>query len=131
MTLQPSLMTCMGHYELPNTIGQGSFGKLRLHQHILTHTEVAVKVTCRLGSSNTHALFLQEVKSMKALHHPNIVQLLAVIDTPGSFHLVMEYLSGGNLWKYLQTHGRVAEEAQHILRQLVLAVHHYHEQVLR
>lgn len=32
----------IGHYELPNNIGQETFAKERLAWHILTRTEVAV-----------------------------------------------------------------------------------------
>lgn len=38
----------VGHYQLLNTLGQGSFAKVRWGRHILVGTEVAVKVRTAL-----------------------------------------------------------------------------------
>ena len=40
----------IGRYQLLNTIGEGSFAKVKLARHILTGTEVAVKVINGPGS---------------------------------------------------------------------------------
>lgn len=39
------------HYELLNTVSQGTFAKVRLTRHILIRTEVTVKVIHWWGSS--------------------------------------------------------------------------------
>ena len=51
----------LGHYKLLNTIGLGSFAKVRLARHILPGTEAAVKAVNQQGS---FGLF-QEVHCMK------------------------------------------------------------------
>ena len=83
-------------FQILHTIGEGTFGKVKLVRHILTGTQVAVKVIKkrRQSFSSAQALF-REVCSLKALNHPNIVKLLGVIDTEETFFVVMEYLSGG------------------------------------
>ena len=97
-------------FQILHTIGEGTFGKVKLARHILTGTRVAVKVIQkrRQSFSRVQALF-REVFSLKALNHPNIVKLLGVIDTEETFFVVMEYLSGGDMYRYLKIHGRMTE----------------------
>ena len=65
---------------------------------------------------------------MKLLNHRNIVRLYEVIDTPDDLFLVMEYVSGGEIFDYLVTHGRMKEkEARKYFRQIVSALHYCHQ----
>ena len=116
-------------FEILHTIGEGTFGKVKLARHILTGTQVAVKVIKkrRQSFSSVQALF-REVCGLKALNHPNIVKLLGAIDTEEAFILVMEYLSGGDMRHYLKTHGRMTEaQARGPFQQLVSALQHCHQ----
>ncbi|XP_026183690.1 MAP/microtubule affinity-regulating kinase 4 isoform X3 [Mastacembelus armatus] len=64
---------------------------------------------------------------MKGLNHPNIVQLFEVIETDKTLYLIMEYASGGEVFDYLVSHGRMKEvEARAKFRQIVSAVHYCH-----
>ena len=69
----------------------------------------------------------REVRIMKLLHHPNIVKLYEVIETKFTIFLVMEYVSGGELYDYLVVHGRMKEkEARAKFRQILSAVFYCH-----
>ncbi|TEA24677.1 hypothetical protein DBR06_SOUSAS6310054, partial [Sousa chinensis] len=116
-------------YEILHTIGEGTFAKVKLARHILTGTQVAVKVIKkRRQSLSTFQEHFREVRNLKALNHPNIVKLLGVIDTEETLFLVMEYLSGGDMFSYLVNHGRMTEaEARGPFQQLVSALQHCHE----
>uniref|UniRef100_A0A8C9BDJ5 non-specific serine/threonine protein kinase n=1 Tax=Phocoena sinus TaxID=42100 RepID=A0A8C9BDJ5_PHOSS len=103
----------LNDYEILHTTGDGTFAKVKLARHILTGTQVAVKVIKkRRQSLATFQAHFREVRSMKALNHPNIVKLLGVTDTEETLFLVMEYLSGGDMFSYLVNHGRMTE-AEH------------------
>ena len=66
---------------------------------------------------------------MKILKHLNIVKLLEVMDIEETLFVVMEYLSGGNLFTYLEaTNGLKEGEARGAFHQLVLALQHCHQQ---
>ena len=70
----------------------------------------------------------REVRIMKMLHHPNIVRLYEVLETRSTMFLVMEYVSGGELYDYLVVHGRMKErEACFKFRQILSAVHYCHQ----
>ncbi|XP_036092824.1 serine/threonine-protein kinase MARK2-like [Rousettus aegyptiacus] len=114
----------IGHYQLLQTIGEGTYGVVKLARHIITGVEVAVKVIDRRGAYRPR----REVKTMKRLNHPNIVKLYQVIDTEYTIFLFMEHASRGNLFRYLRRFGRMNEhEAQRMFRQLISAVHYCHQ----
>ncbi|XP_046723425.1 MAP/microtubule affinity-regulating kinase 3a isoform X2 [Silurus meridionalis] len=119
----------IGNYRLLKTIGKGNFAKVKLGRHILTGREVAVKIIDRtqLNPTSLQKLF-REVRIMKILNHPNIVKLFEVIETERNLFLVMEYASGGEVFDYLVTHGRMKEkEARAKFRQIVSAVQYCHQ----
>ncbi|XP_069574409.1 MAP/microtubule affinity-regulating kinase 4 isoform X1 [Brachyistius frenatus] len=118
----------IGNYRLLKTIGKGNFAKVKLARHILTGKEVAIKIIdkTQLNPTSLQKLF-REVRIMKTLNHPNIVQLFEVIETEKTLYLIMEYASGGEVFDYLVTHGRMKEkEARAKFRQIVSAVHYCH-----
>ncbi|KAJ8280712.1 hypothetical protein GJAV_G00058070 [Gymnothorax javanicus] len=119
----------IGNYRLLKTIGKGNFAKVKLARHILTGREVAIKIIdkTQLNPSSLQKLF-REVRIMKGLNHPNIVQLFEVIETEKTLYLIMEYASGGEVFDYLVSHGRMKEkEARAKFRQIVSAVHYCHQ----
>ncbi|XP_047676256.1 MAP/microtubule affinity-regulating kinase 4 isoform X2 [Tachysurus fulvidraco] len=119
----------IGNYRLLKTIGKGNFAKVKLARHILTGREVAIKIIdkTQLNPSSLQKLF-REVRIMKSLNHPNIVQLFEVIETEKTLYLIMEYASGGEVFDYLVAHGRMKEkEARGKFRQIVSAVHYCHK----
>ncbi|KAM4627713.1 LOW QUALITY PROTEIN: MAP/microtubule affinity-regulating kinase 4 [Polymixia lowei] len=119
----------IGNYRLLKTIGKGNFAKVKLARHILTSREVAIKIIdkTQLNPTSLQKLF-REVRIMKGLNHPNIVQLFEVIETEKTLYLIMEYASGGEVFDYLVSHGRMKEkEARAKFRQIVSAVHYCHQ----
>uniref|UniRef100_A0A8C2GF68 MAP/microtubule affinity-regulating kinase 3 n=1 Tax=Cyprinus carpio TaxID=7962 RepID=A0A8C2GF68_CYPCA len=119
----------IGNYRLLKTIGKGNFAKVKLARHILTGKEVAIKIIdkTQLNPTSLQKLF-REVRIMKTLRHPNIVRLFEVIETEKTLYLVMEYASGGEVFDYLVSHGRMKEiEARAKFRQIVSAVHYCHQ----
>ncbi|KAI5626761.1 MAP/microtubule affinity-regulating kinase 4 isoform X3, partial [Silurus asotus] len=119
----------IGNYRLLKTIGKGNFAKVKLARHILTGREVAIKIIdkTQLNPTSLQKLF-REVRIMKSLNHPNIVQLFEVIETEKTLYLIMEYASGGEVFDYLVAHGRMKEkEARAKFRQIVSAVHYCHQ----
>ncbi|XP_016368132.1 MAP/microtubule affinity-regulating kinase 3-like isoform X3 [Sinocyclocheilus rhinocerous] len=119
----------IGNYRLLKTIGKGNFAKVKLARHILTGSEVAIKIIDKTQLNPTSLQKLsREVTIMKNLNHPNIVKLFEVIETEKTLFLVMEYASGGEVFDYLVAHGRMKErEARAKFRQIVSAVQYCHQ----
>ena len=73
----------------------------------------------------TQRLLLREITSMERLHHPNIIRLYEVIETPNEIYIVTEYAPGGELYTRISKEGKFSEEeAKSIFAQITAAVDH-------
>ncbi|KAM5159715.1 sperm motility kinase 2B-like [Callospermophilus lateralis] len=117
-----------GRYEPLGVVGQGSFAKVFLARHILTGTKVAVKVL-RKGAGATLSWVLSELDIMKGLEHPHVVQLLEIVETPGTAYVVMEHMAGGQLGQHIpEVVGLWEDEARMLFGQVASAVGYCHAQ---
>ncbi|XP_061117934.1 serine/threonine-protein kinase NIM1-like [Conger conger] len=119
----------LGLYKVRGEIGRGSFSRVKLGLHALTADKVAIKVLDKTRlDQHTLRLLSQEVDSMERLHHPNVIRLYEVLETPSRLHLVMEYASGGDLFTKISTAGKLSDSNSKIVfRQILSAVNHMHE----
>jgi len=126
---QDKRVSCVGHYDLEKTIGQGQFGKVKLARHVLTGSRVAVKIIVKSKlDEETLKKVYREVRIMKELNHPNIIRLYEVIETEKVLFLVMEYASGGEVLDFIITHGKLNEsQARKFFYQIVSAVDYCHK----
>ncbi|KAJ0091627.1 hypothetical protein Patl1_14347 [Pistacia atlantica] len=140
----------IGKYHLGRTIGEGTFAKVKLgvdttngqyvaikiiDKHMVLETDlkdksVIEKSSAKLITSNSSKFKLQvqrEIRTMKLLHHPNIVRIHEVIGTKTKIYIVMEYVSGGQLSDKLSYVKKLSEpEARKIFQQLIDAVDYCH-----
>mmetsp|Transcript_13904 Transcript_13904/g.25615 ORF Transcript_13904/g.25615 Transcript_13904/m.25615 type:complete len:677 (+) Transcript_13904:96-2126(+) len=119
----------IGHYILMKTIGEGTFGKVKLGTHILTGERVAVKVLEkeRIVDAADVGRVAREIHILKLIRHSHIIQLYEIIETPRQLYLIMEYASGGELFDYIVCHGRAQEpEACRFLHQILAGVEKVH-----
>ncbi|XP_078479325.1 LOW QUALITY PROTEIN: 5'-AMP-activated protein kinase catalytic subunit alpha-2-like, partial [Lampetra planeri] len=98
----------IGHYLLGDTLGVGTFGKVKVGEHQLTGHKVAVKILNRhkIRSLDVVGKIKREIQNLKLFRHPHIIKLYQVISTPTDFFMVMEYVSGGELFDYICKNGR-------------------------
>lgn len=126
----------IGKYKIGKTLGHGSFGKVKQAKHILTGVQVAIKIINRskIRSAEMSDKVRREIQILMMLKHPHIIRLYEVIETPTEIFLVMEFVSGGELFDYIVTRGKLhEEEARRLFQQVVsaLAYCHHHGVVHR
>lgn len=65
----------IGHYILSKTIGEGTFGKVRLGSHTLTGEKVAIKILekDRITDVSDVERVAREIHILKLIRHPNII----------------------------------------------------------
>ncbi|CAI9105109.1 OLC1v1003964C1 [Oldenlandia corymbosa var. corymbosa] len=94
----------INEYVRQHKIGSGSYGKVVLYRSTTDGKNYAIKafhkshlLKLRVAPSETAMTdVLREVLIMKSLKHPNIVNLVEVIDDPTTdhFYMVLEYVEG-------------------------------------
>lgn len=81
-----------------------------------------------LKSSREKKNVSRELRLLKILHHPNIVQVMDIIETKSFTFIIMEYCAKGELHDYITSMGRLSEiEARSFFRQIVSAIDYCHE----
>ncbi|KAJ2899508.1 Carbon catabolite-derepressing protein kinase [Zalerion maritima] len=118
----------IGQYEVIKTLGEGSFGKVKLAIHRSTKQKVALKIINRkrLISRDMAGRVEREIEYLQLLRHPHIIKLYTVIKTPAEIIMVLEY-AGGELFDYIVNHGKMTEsEARRFFQQIICAVDYCH-----
>lgn len=92
--------------ELGKKLGNGNFGEVFRGKMTKTGQNVAVK-TCK-DTVPDPARFLEEADVLKEYIHPNIVQLIGVVETK-PIYIVLEICTGGDLLVYLRKHASSPE----------------------
>ncbi|KAG9064149.1 Protein kinase [Linnemannia hyalina] len=118
----------IGPYMLLETLGVGSFGKVKRAVHSLTGHTVAIKIINKnkVVNQDMFARVKREIQYLKLLRHPHIIKLYEVISTPTSIYMVIEY-AGGELFNYIVDNTRLSEEeARRFFQQIVCAIEYCH-----
>ncbi|KAI1809539.1 Pkinase-domain-containing protein [Poronia punctata] len=118
----------IGAYNVIKTLGEGSFGKVKLAVHRSTGQQVALKIIARkkLISRDMVGRVEREIEYLQLLRHPHIIKLYSVIKTQSEIIMVLEY-AGGELFDYIVSHGKLEEDqARRFFQQMICAVEYCH-----
>lgn len=123
----------VGNYRFGKTLGLGSFGKVKLAEHVRTGHKVAVKVLNRqkIQHLDMDHKVRREVGILKLLMHPHIMRLYEVIDTPTDILLFVEYVPKGEIFEYIVEQGRLSEEeGRRFFQQIISGVEYCHHHMV-
>ncbi|KAK5583102.1 hypothetical protein RB653_004692 [Dictyostelium firmibasis] len=123
----------IGNYRLDKTLGIGSFGKVKLAEHIRTGVKVAIKILNRTKIKNLKMdeKIRREIQNMKLFRHPHIIKLYEVIETTTDIFMVMEYVTGGELFEYIVKNGKLSEdESRRLFQQMISGVDYCHHHMV-
>ncbi|KAK9462163.1 kinase-like domain-containing protein [Lipomyces oligophaga] len=118
----------IGRYQIIKTLGEGSFGKVKLAYHLGTHQRVALKIINRktLAKSDMQGRIEREISYLRLLRHPHIIKLYDVIKSKDEIIMVIEF-AGKELFDYIVQRGKMPEdEARRFFQQIIGAVEYCH-----
>lgn len=119
----------VGKYELGKTLGSGSFSKVKLGMDD-TGKQYAVKIIEKeqLVREHMEEQLKREISVMKLLNHPHIVKLYDVLQTQNHIYLVLELVTGGELFDKILSAKKFDEDtARRFFQQMVVALHFCHK----
>ncbi|XP_069421912.1 serine/threonine-protein kinase BRSK2 isoform X5 [Ovis canadensis] len=118
----------VGPYRLEKTLGKGQTGLVRLGVHRVTCQKVAVKIVNREKLSESVLMKVErEIAILKLIEHPHVLKLHDVYENKKYLYLVLEHVSGGELFDYLVKKGRLTpKEARKFFRQIISALDFCH-----
>ncbi|CAK84768.1 unnamed protein product (macronuclear) [Paramecium tetraurelia] len=123
-------MKSIGNYILGKTIGEGTFGQVKLGQHTITNETVAIKILekSKMKENIDYDRISREINCLKKLRHPNIIQIYEIVQTVNSLYLIMEYAPGGELFQVIIKNQRLNEkDAAEYMMQILSGVQYMHD----
>uniref|UniRef100_A0A1J3D1T9 non-specific serine/threonine protein kinase n=1 Tax=Noccaea caerulescens TaxID=107243 RepID=A0A1J3D1T9_NOCCA len=119
----------LGKYELGRTLGEGNFGKVKFARDTVSGQSFAVKIIdkSRIADLNFSLQIKREIRTLKMLKHPNIVRLHEVLASKTKINMVMECVTGGELFDRIVSKGKLTEtEGRKMFQQLIDGISYCH-----
>lgn len=116
-------------YQIVKTLGEGSFGKVKLAYHLATNSRVALKIINRrtLQKADMQGRVEREISYLRLLRHRHIIKLYEVIKNKDEIIMVLEF-AGKELFDHIVQKGRMHEdEARKFFQQIISAVQYCHK----
>uniref|UniRef100_A0A3B5Q9N2 Serine/threonine-protein kinase BRSK2 n=1 Tax=Xiphophorus maculatus TaxID=8083 RepID=A0A3B5Q9N2_XIPMA len=112
-------------------LGSETRRKIRLVKlgiHCITAQKVAIKIVNREKLSESVLMKVErEIAILKLIEHPHVLKLHDVYENNKYLYLVLEHVSGGELFDYLVKKGRLTpKEARKFFRQIISALDFCH-----
>ena len=102
----------IGNYLVKKTLGQGTFGKVKLGIYLPTQEKVAIKILekDRIIEKDDEIRVKREFDMLASFNHPNVILVAEIFESTSSFYSVMEYCAGGELFNFIVKNKRLSEE---------------------
>lgn len=121
-----SVPIVIGGYRLVRQLGSGTFSRV-FEAIAQDESRVAVKLTSK-QQRRSEEIHDAEVEALMRLRgHVNVIQLLDVLETDNDWVLVLEFIDGCDLFKYVSKRGRLSRNhAFHLLAPVAKALSEAH-----
>ena len=127
--MEPKKQNIKDVYKIKSTIGKGSFATVKMARHRETNNEVAVKVFSKKRMTDTDLEDLQNEKEvLMSVDHPNIVKLIEVFEDERHICIVMELMTGGELFEKVKELDYFSEiDARNCMLALIDSIRYLHQ----
>jgi len=118
-------------YHVRHVVGDGNFAVVRVCYSRTTRKEFAVKIIDKAKCQGKEHMIESEISILSAIQHPNIIQLEEVFDFQTEKYLVMEYVSGGDLFDAIAADIKYSETvARDMIKDLANALQYLHDRMV-
>ena len=119
----------IGNYLIKKTLGQGTFGKVKLGIYLPNKEKVAIKILekSRIIEKDDEIRVKREFDMLALFNHPNVILVAEIFESFDSYYSVMEYCQGGELFNYIVKNRRLSDdEASFFYFQLINGLEYLH-----
>lgn len=115
-------------YTTIKILGKGSYGTVSLVEDKRTGTYRALKELQKKGlSKKDEFTMIREVTTLSQIDHPNIMKVIELIESPGSYNIITELIEGGELLEKITTEKKLSEkQAAKFMHDIMSAVYYCH-----
>ncbi|KAH0630331.1 hypothetical protein JD844_013268 [Phrynosoma platyrhinos] len=115
-------------YEFREVLGTGAFSEVVLAEEKSTRKLVAIKCIAKKVLEGKENSIENEIAVLHKIKHPNIVALDDIYESGGHLYLIMQLVSGGELFDRIVEKGFYTErDASQLIRQILDAVKYLHD----
>ncbi|KAJ8006900.1 hypothetical protein DPEC_G00112010 [Dallia pectoralis] len=115
-------------FELKEILGTGAFSEVVLSQERSTGKMFAVKCIPKKALKGKESSIENEIAVLRKIQHENIVALEDIYESSNHLYLVMQLVSGGELFDRIVEKGFYTEkDASTLIRQVLEAVNYLHQ----
>jgi calcium/calmodulin-dependent protein kinase I len=116
------------YYSIGEKLGTGSFAVVKQGVRLKDNFPVAIKIIKKAKLSQEElSVVHDEVEIMHKIQHKNCVNLYEMFETPKKIYMVLELLTGGELFDRIVAKGSYSElEAAIVMKSITQAIQHLH-----
>lgn len=116
-------------YKIVKKLGAGAFSEVFLIQNRITSKFECAKIIEKSSlNSFEDEDIMNEIKTLAAMDHPNIMKIKGYYQTANHLYIVSEYLSGGELFdRIIEVHNFNENQAAKLIEQILSAVSYLHK----
>jgi len=108
-------------------LGTGNFSQVKLGIDKNSKEKVAIKIIDKKRVKHKPEMLSNEVEILIKMDHPNVIKLLDLFDATEHLYLVMELVTGGELFDRIVERESYSEaDAKEVMRQLLSALEYIH-----
>jgi len=127
--VKPRTPTVEDKYDLKDVLGTGAFSQVRLAESKEDGHMHAIKIIDKKALRGKEDSLENEIRVLKRLDHKNVVKLLEAYESRTCVYLVMELVTGGELFDRIVEKGSYSEkDAADLIKQVLSAVAYMHEE---
>ncbi|ELU03128.1 hypothetical protein CAPTEDRAFT_112307, partial [Capitella teleta] len=127
-TNQHEAKNLKNRFQILQTLGEGTYGKVRLAIEKETGLKYAIKSIKKKQIGSDLGRVRREIEIMSSLSHPHIISIYEVFENADKIVLIMEHATGGEMYDFINDKmGLYDDEARKFFRQIVSAVKYLHQ----
>ena len=119
----------IGDYIVKNTIGKGTFSRVKLGINKFTGEKVAIKILDKLKIVEKEDLerIIREMAMLSELDNEHVIKVYQIYEDDNNYLIIMEYCEGGELFNYIVEKQRLSEnETAFFYYQIIQGIEYIH-----